>query len=420
MNNHSDLLMRPKVHFHTDCAFFAGCENMLATLFESYELRQQYDITFSYRFSKSYAKGLKEKVNFSFPIYPLWFPDILDFSLLPSSLPIFVRRIIFLAQRLFCLFPLLIYEVWSFYRLMKTIRPSIVHINNGGYPSALSARAAAIGAKIAGVPTVVMFVNNMAVGYNNFFRWLDYPLDRIVVYSVDKFLTGSAAASEMIKQVLRLTKNKTVSIHHGIAYQSPTSSAVETRKLLGLDNYEGVIFGIVGVLGPRKGHRVLFEAALKLLELRNDDMPSFKILIVGDGELRENLEKFVRENGLSDYCIFVGKRNDVMNYMTILDALVLSSTEHEDFPFVILEAMSHGKPVIASKVAGTVEQVVHRKTGLLVDPGDVTQLVLAMHEIATNLELRKQMGVAGREYFMNHFTSEIAVNKYILLYSQMI
>lgn len=175
---------------------------MLAVLFASDELRRQYDITFSYRFSKRYAEGLKKKVKADFPIYSFSFPDILDSSLLPRKLPILVRRMIFFAQRIIFIFPLLIYEIFVFYRLMRKIRPDIVHINNGGYPGALSARAAAIGAKIARVPAIVMVVNNMAIGYDIFFRWLDYPIDRIVIYSVDKFVTGSAAASERLAKVL--------------------------------------------------------------------------------------------------------------------------------------------------------------------------------------------------------------------------
>jgi glycosyltransferase involved in cell wall biosynthesis len=412
--------MRPQLHYHTDCAYFAGCENMLPAFFASDDLRNRYDITFSYRFSERYTQGFQQRVKADFPIYPLSFPDILDASLLPSSLPFLLRRIIFFAQRLLGFFPLLIYEIWAFYRLMRKVKPKIVHINNGGYPAALSARAAGIGAKIANVPSVLMVVNNMAVGYDHWYRWLDYPIDRIVVHSVDKFVTGSGAACNRVGRVLGLPEDKAISIHHGIAYQCPTSTRTATLKFLGLDRFEGVVFGIVGVLGPRKGHKVLLEAAVRLTQLRREGMPLFKIVVVGDGYLRGNLEEFVRGNGLSEYCIFTGERSDVMNYMGILDALVFSSTEAEDFPFVILEAMSHGKPVIASKVGGTIEQVVDGKTGLLVDPGDVAQLVSAMYKVASCPELRKEMGAAGRKYFLDHFASEIAVGKYLSLYESML
>ena len=406
-----------KIHFHSDCSFFAGCENMLTNFFRSAELKDQYDITFSYRFSERYFQGLNQRIKPDFPVYPLSFPEIYDFSLLPLSIPLQVRRVYFLLARIALFIPLLIVEIWTFYRLMKRIKPDVLHINNGGYPAALSARAAAIGAKIANVPKIIMVVNNMAVEYNIFFRWLDYPIDRFVVKSVNKFVTGSKAASERLKKVLQLRPDKALSIYNGISYVSPTVGKKDMLQLLGLNNFEGVIFGIVGLLMPRKGHRILLEAAIKLANLEKDSMIPFKIVIVGDGGLRTDLENFATENGISDYCIFTGQQNEVMNYMAIFDVLILSSIENEDFPFVILEAMSHGKPIIASKVAGTVEQVIHRQTGILVNPGDTEQLASAMHELACSEELRQRMGVASHEHFLNNFTSEISVSKYLSLYS---
>ena len=406
-----------KIHFHSDCSFFAGCENMLPAFFQSAELKDQYDITFSYRFSKRYFEGLNQRIDPEFVVYPLSFSEIYDFSLLPSGIPLQLRRIYFLIARIVFFIPLLMVEIWTFYRLMKRIKPDVLHINNGGYPAALSARAAAIAGKIAKVPTIIMVVNNMAVEYNIFFRWLDYPVDRLVVSSVNKFVTGSKAASERLKKVLQLSPDKALSIYNGISYVSPTVEKKDMLQQLGLDNFEGVIFGIVGLLMPRKGHRILLEAAIKLANLAKDKMAPFKIVIVGDGGLRTDLENFAIENGISDYCIFTGQQNDVMNYMAIFDVLILSSIENEDFPFVILEAMSQGKPIIASKVAGTIEQVIHRQTGILVNPGDPDQLASAMHELACSEGLRKKMGEASHEHFLNNFTSEISISKYLSLYS---
>jgi len=411
--------MHKKIHYHSDCPYFGGADNMLATLFSSGELRKRYDITFSYRFSELYAEGLAKRVKLDFPVYPVRIPDIYDFSLLSTTIPFFIRRVIFFTQRALCILPLMAYEMLVFYRMMKIIKPDIVHINNGGYPGAFSARAAAIGAKLAGVPLVMMVVNNMAVGYDIFFRWLDYPIDRAVVASVNIFVTGSKAASKRLTEVLGVAANRLLSINHGMSYCAPTIAADEIRRLIGLEKFEGVIFGIAGVLGPRKGHYILLNAVLKLAELQKEGMPLFKIVIMGNGPLRNDLEDFIESRDLSEYCIFVDEKEykDYINYLMVFDVLVLSSTEYEDFPFVILEAMSHGKPVIASKVGGTTEQVIHGETGLLVDPGEIDQLVSAMLKLLSSDKLRKQMGSAGREYFVNHFISEIAVDKYLLLYS---
>ena len=410
---------RLSVHYYTDCAYFAGCENMLAVFFASSELKERYRVSLGYRFSERYREGLERRVALEFPVYRLFFPDIFDFTLLSPRVALLLRRLYFFAVRLVGIMPLFAYEVWSVWRLLSRLKPSIVHINNGGYPGALSARAAAVGAKLAGVPAVVMVVNNLAVGYTTLFRWLDYLPDRAVVRAVDQFVTGSTAASARLRDVLHLPEPRSLAIHNGISYRPATATPQETRRLLGLETFDGVIFGCVGVLGPRKGHQILLDAIAQLIAKSHDAMPRFKIIVVGDGPLRSALEQRVHEAGLDEYCLFVGERDDVMNYMTLFDVLVLPSTMNEDFPFVVLEAMSHGKPVIASRVAGTVEQVVHRGTGILVEPGATEQLAAAMYEVASCQRLREEFGEAGRQRFLSHFTSEMAVSRYLSLYAEL-
>lgn len=82
------------------------------------------------------------------------------------------------------------------------MKPDILHINNGGYPAAQSALAAAIAGNISGVPKVVMVINNMAMDYKHYSRWIDYPLDRIFVACVNVFITGSSQAAQKLKSVL--------------------------------------------------------------------------------------------------------------------------------------------------------------------------------------------------------------------------
>ena len=86
--------------------------------------------------------------------------------------------------------------------------PDVLHINNGGYPAALSARAAAIAGRLAGVDKIIMVVNNMAVDYHRLSRRFDYPFDRLVVRSVDRFITGSEAASRRLSAVLWLRSKR--------------------------------------------------------------------------------------------------------------------------------------------------------------------------------------------------------------------
>jgi glycosyltransferase involved in cell wall biosynthesis len=317
------------------------------------------------------------------------------------------------------IYPVLCYEIFVLYKLFKKIDPNILHINNGGYPAALSARAAAVAGRLAKVPKIVMVINNMSVNYRHFFRWMDYPIDRIVVHAVNRFITGSVAASDSVKKILCLPSTKLVTIHNGISMRQATATMSATRDRLSLNRFDGVIFGVVALLIPRKGHHILLEAVLKLVsESRFKDM-ALKVLIEGDGPLKAQLLNFVASNGLSHWVTFVGNESNIVDFMSVLDVLILPSVQDEDFPNVILEAMSLGKPVIASRLAGTPEQIIDGVTGLLVEPRNVNQLADAIGFLTARDDVRTQMGLAALDRFDGQFTSSKSVNNYMDFYQQL-
>lgn len=409
--------MVKKIHYHSDCAFFAGCENMLVNFLSSPKLRRQFEVSFSYRDSNLYTAGLNQRVQVNFPIFPMRFPDFSDPAIFPGPWPLLAKRIVLLCMRL----ALTWYEVWALRGLFLHVRPDVVHINCGVYPAALSAQAAVIAARLAGVPSVVMVVNNQAADYSRPSRWLSYPTDRLIARLVSRFVTGSMSAAVQLKKVLRLNQVKCQALHNGIALRNITETREETRKRLGLDQFEGVVFGVVAILRPNKGHQVLLDAMVKLVAgAANNIAPPVRILIEGDGPLRAELQEFVAANRLSEHCIFVGEEKNVMNFMALLDVLILPSVDEEDFPNVILEAMGLGKPVIASCLAGTPEQIVDGETGLLLTPRDACQLAAAITRLSLDEQLRLRMGQAGLRRFQEFFTAEVAVRNYISLYQSLI
>ena len=387
---------------------------MLTEFFNSTDFKNSYEISFSYRYSKMYESGFLKKVNVDFKIYTIRFYDLYDFSILPKIVPKLILRFYFLFARIFFYYPLLIFEIVKLYFLFKKIKPHILHINNGGYPSALSCRAAAIAGKIAKIPNIIMVVNNMAVRYNTLFRFLDYPIDKIVVHSVNHFVTGSIVAKNRIIDVLKLKEIKVISIHNGITKINNSFSRSEMLTKINQIDFKGLIFGTIGLLIPRKGHFYLLDA-VKILKQSNKIF-DIKFLIVGDGPLRSDLESYIKSNQLDDFFIFVGQVDDVVNYISIMDALILPSVENEDFPFVILEAMSHGKPIISTKIAGTVEQVINNVNGLLVDTKNAVQLADAIFKIYNSKDLRLKMSDESITLFRNNFESKTAINNYIKIY----
>jgi glycosyltransferase involved in cell wall biosynthesis len=316
--------------------------------------------------------------------------------------------------------PNLACQVFMLQKLLKKIKPDVLHINNGGYPAAQSALAAAIAGKISGVPKVLMVVNNMAIDYKHYSRWIDYPLDQIVVACVNVFITGSTQAAHKLKSVLRLPPEQVKTIHNGIDLRPQTCSINKTRQRLGLSDFNGTIFGVVALLIERKGHQVLLEAVSGLVNSYLLDENLFKIVIEGHGPLRKKLVDYVINNQLEKYVMFVGDELNITDFISAIDVLILPSVKDEDLPNVISEAMALGKPVISTKIAGIPEQIIHGKTGLLVDPGNTTQLALAIRQLTINSAMRNMFALNSVNRFNSHFSSQMAISRYSELYANLV
>jgi glycosyltransferase involved in cell wall biosynthesis len=265
-----------------------------------------------------------------------------------------------------------------------------------------------------------MVVNNLAEGYRRPGRWIGYGVDRVVARNAGLFVAGSLAAAERLRDVLRLDASRTLGLCNGADLRSPTETVAQTRARLGLAGYEGVVFGIVGLMEPRKGHRVLLEAVELLAREFGFGPDRFRLLMLGAGMLRTELEGRVAQAHLGGYCHFLGEEPNGMNVISALDVLVLPSVAHEDFPNVVLEAMGAGKPVIASRIAGTPEQIVDGVTGALVPPGNAMELARALARMVTEQQVRDEMGRASRRRFEERFTAAAAVDRYVALYESLI
>ena len=393
---------------------------MLANLLNNEENREHFDVSLSYRASNEYATGLSRRVRLDFPVYPLRYPEPSGALPAPESAPRAVRRLLRFCSRQLATGPLFVYEVWLLRRLFMQVRPDVLHINNGGYPAALSARAAAIAGWLARVPHVLMVVNNLAEEYRGPLSAIRRAVDRAVVACVSTFLTGSSAAALRLRDVLHLSEGHYAAYPNGVAIRAVTETREETLARFGLSGFNGVLFGIVALMEPRKGHRVLLEAVERLVGKDGSAPLNFVVLLEGDGPLRHELEEIVDAHGLERQCIFAGRQENVMNLMSALDVLVLPSISHEDFPNVTIEAMAMGKPLIASRLAGTPEQVLDGETGFLVPPGDSAALADAIMRLASDAALRARMGAAGRRQFQELFTAEVAVQRYTRLYQSFI
>lgn len=211
--------------------------------------------------------------------------------------------------------------------------------------------------------------------------------------------------------------DKVVTIYNGLDPSPFTSlsdeSALEIRNSFGIPD-DSLLLGAIGRLHPAKGFNDLITA----MTLLKTETNSIQLLIVGEGELLNQLKLQVHNNNLSGTIKFTGLRNDIPEILSALDVLV-SPSLWEGLPNVVLEAMAAGKPVVATSVGGTPEAVVDGETGLLVPPRNPEALATAILRLLGNSELRTRMGHAGRERVLNHFTIQRMVKRTEQLYQEL-
>jgi glycosyltransferase involved in cell wall biosynthesis len=227
--------------------------------------------------------------------------------------------------------------------------------------------------------------------------WLSGMTDHFVVVSdgLKKRMLENGAAEEKITL-----------IRNGIPVpNSDETPDAELRAELGIEEHEPVIAAI-GRLVPLKNHRLFLKAAGEALKT----LPNARFLLIGDGELRDSLERFAQESGISSRVIFTGWRNDLSRFYRLIDILVQCSfTESQGL--TILEAMSFAKPVIATDVNEVGKTVRNGETGLRVSPKDEHALAKAIILLVQDGRLAARLGAAGQALVKREFSVETMVAK---------
>lgn len=187
--------------------------------------------------------------------------------------------------------------------------------------------------------------------------------------------------------------------------------APDVSPAIGHDEFT-VLF--VGRLDAGKGLSELVDAVARLRE----STPA-RLLLVGDGTLRSDLEARAQKRGIRDAVTFAGEveHGEIHRYYASCDAFCLPS-EHEGFPVVNVEAMASGKPVVSTHIPAVEEQIVHEEDGLLVDVGDVDALATALERLATDPGLAERLGGAAREKAVAEFTWGVQADRMATLYER--
>lgn len=140
----------------------------------------------------------------------------------------------------------------------------------------------------------------------------------------------------------------------------------------------------------------------------------------GDDDYYDTLRERVNSLGLADRIVFTGFRPDVRQAMAAMDLVVHASTEPEPFGMVLIEAMSLGRPIVATRGGGPEDIVLHGETGLLVKRGAIREMRNAIVELRENPERARAMGEKGRDRVRTNFSAEIHTSRVSRMYDELL
>lgn len=235
--------------------------------------------------------------------------------------------------------------------------------------------------------------------------------DRIIVVSRQQQLeicnTFHVGRRQQFKVIPLGLDLKTFSDRHG--------GRERFRRELGITDRTTLV-GIVGRLTEIKNHRMFLDAiaCFKKNEMGNRAQDAVRFVIIGEGALRQTLERQMQELGLNHDVIFVGGRKDPEDFYPALDVVALTS-RNEGTPLTLIEAMANARPVISTNVGGVVDLLgnvveehqykVHER-GISVAPDDVESFAAGLARIIADAALQRELGERGNEFVCNNYAKE--------------
>ena len=263
--------------------------------------------------------------------------------------------------------------VWRLYRLMRRFQPHVVHTN-----TAKAGMVGRLAARLAAVPVVIhTFHGHVFYGYFGRVRTRIFILlERIAARLSDAIVTLSEELRADLSKRYRIAPEDQITIlGNGLDLQS----FVQTPRKGGTFRQrfhlppEAPLVGIVGRLTSVKNHALFLDAAARVRR----QYPSARFVIVGDGELRAEIEATISALGLRDSVTITGWQRDMPAVYGDLDLLVLTS-HNEGTPLTIIEALAVGVPVVATAVGGVPDLLEHGRLGRLAPRGDADALAEAI------------------------------------------
>ena len=303
-------------------------------------------------------------------------------------------------------------ELWQLFRELK---PDIVHTRN------LSTLEAQFPAWLAGVSHRVHGEHGRDIGDLDGSRKKYQLLRRFFSPIIQRYIVLSFDLDRYLQEQVGIPGSKITHICNGVDTSKFKSTDQQKQGVLP-DNFSGadtIVIGTVGRMEDVKDQINLANAFIHLVKAQPDSSKNLRLVMIGDGVLRQQALSLLEMAGLSDIVWLPGERDNVPELLGAMDVFVLPSLA-EGISNTILEAMATGLPVVATDVGGNSELVVEGETGLLVPRSDPDALATAIRCYVETPGLRRRHGENARKLCEAEFSIATMVNNYQALYENLL
>lgn len=293
---------------------------------------------------------------------------------------------------------------WRFSKVLKQYGPDVIQAHDS-HAVAMAATALAIVSNGKRPPLIATRRVDFRIARNSFSRW---KYDQ-----VDCFVAITNAIADMLVSD-GIPRHKIALVNEGVDVERivglPTADVHEECYL----PVGSPVVGNVAALVPHKGQHYLVEAAALVVR----EVPDARFVILGDGELREQLEREIKQKHLERHVFLAGFRSNALELIKSFDVFVMSSVT-EGLCTSIIDAMAAAKCVVATEAGGIPEVVAHEETGFLVPIRDSKALAQRLVQTLKDEPLRTRMGKAGLARARARFTVERMVEETSVVYERL-
>jgi len=303
---------------------------------------------------------------------------------------------------------------WQFpklYKMFRQLRPAIVHSRN------LAALEVQLPAWLAGVPVRIHGEHGRDVGDLDGSNVTYQRIRRFYKPFVQHYLALSRDLADYLVCKVHVPLPRITEACNGVdtARFAPTEAGVQPIAGCPFNPVEHWLVGTVGRMQMVKDQTLLAHAFVLALKLAPGLKSSMRLVMVGDGPLRSQVQAILDGAGVAGLAWLPGERHDIPDVMRGLHCFALPSLA-EGISNTILEAMATALPVIATRVGGSADLVADGETGFIVPASDPGALARRLVQLATDPGAAKRMGLAGRQRVLAHFSLQAMVAIYQRVY----